>query len=215
VQLYKSKLQALVGEIDLNEYSIEVQGQWQFFLLSLAEVLSYHDYEQFADGNYPITELWQKDAVTDTIEFKSRILIIEHIKSKIAELESRTPKEKKLTYHWQGKPEELNNLFTALVKGGFIDKATNKIDFLKVFSGVPLTEVTSIRWIRAKNLLAYFLDELLDQGKIPVTTPLWNVAKSCFVEPGSLKQQKNKYLSTNIGKPKQYELIDSLLQGLT
>jgi len=64
--------------------------------------------------------------------------------------------------------------------------------------------------VSQKNLLAYFIDQLLVKEKIPITTNLWATGKICFTGANNLAQLKENYLNNNSALPKNSHIIDSL-----
>lgn len=125
------------------------------------------------------------------------------------------------SFTWQGHITEVETLYKNLIKAGFIDKNTEKANFILVFSGGSLQDIEAIKWIKAKNLLAYLIDEISVRRKIPIETPLWNIAENCFIDKNGKKQNTLKQLKYNYsgnsepeGKPRRHSEIDFILTSL-
>ena len=81
---------------------------------------------------------------------------------------------------------------------------------MKIFNNKEISLSDRIQWRSQKNLLAYFIDKLLVDELIPITTNLWATAKICFTRANNLAQLKENYLNNNSGLPRNHHLIDSL-----
>jgi len=112
-----------------------------------------------------------------------------------------------LSYQWQGKPDELKELFYK-IKGNLISDKTKWNDFEKVFSGLPVDEIARIKWhdYNATELI-FFIQHLenidgtgikanIDKNKKRRSDFI--KLKSCFVKPdGSQFNENFKQLAQN------------------
>ncbi|MBF9251741.1 hypothetical protein I2I11_00395 [Pontibacter sp. 172403-2] len=125
----------------------------------------------------------------------------------------KTPKSKSISYVWQGKPEEIDTLYSQLIKDGYLPASTDAENFKALFTGKTLSSIEPLQWLKNKNLLAYLIDELYDIGKMPSDTNYWSIAEACFTDIKNLKQIKINYLNNkNQSKPKGFEKIDTILR---
>ncbi|WP_210466706.1 hypothetical protein [Rufibacter roseolus] len=121
---------------------------------------------------------------------------------------------KGVTYKWKGNPEELVPLYSQLVKGGFLPNNTDQDNFQALFTGKPMNSIQPIIWLENINLLAYLLNQLQGNKKIPLSDNLWSIAESCFKDIKNLKQAKQNYLNNSVSKPDGFELIDNIINSL-
>lgn|GEM_PF-2750089 len=143
--------------------------------------------------------------------------IIELVKNEIlnntvpADLPKGKRKTQKLiTYKWQSNPDKEVPALYNKMKGKFIDNETTLVQFTSVFSGQATDSITPLKWIAAKNLLAYFIDLIRTNNKVALNTELWAIAKKCFVGANNLSQSRDLYLNSKKQRPKNYHLIDEL-----
>ena len=119
-----------------------------------------------------------------------------------------------ISFDWQGMASEVDNIYDRLIEGRLIDKNTDKANFKKVFSGLPLNDISPINWTGQKNLLAYLIDKLNDEGKI-LEEHFWSIAEHCFSNVSNLSQMKFNYTSLNKSeKPRGFSKIDKVLKEL-
>ena len=119
--------------------------------------------------------------------------------------------KKKKGFNWvSNSNDELPIIFKKLKDKELIHKDETLERFKKIFNNKEISLSDRIQWRSQKNLLAYFIDELLEKEKIPFTTNLWATAKVCFTGANNLAQSKENYLNNSSALPKHYHLIDSL-----
>lgn len=141
------------------------------------------------------------------------------IEKKKAELdkltEKDTTKRANTTYQWQGNSKiELPLLYKKMI-GKFIASETTLKQFTAIFTGQPIDDsLKPIEWIEAKSLLAYFIDQIFELGKIPDNTNFWSIAKFSFFNADTLKHLKDSYKKNNSCKPKGFSKIDRLFENL-
>ncbi len=123
--------------------------------------------------------------------------------------EKQQPADKiKTTFKTKLSDTQLKTLFDSL-KGEFIANDTNYSLFEAVFSEVDVNTLPGkINWLGANNLLAYFID------KMPIDKPdsRWNITEYCFTNSKNLRQAKDRYENSKTGKPKQANVIDTILK---
>jgi len=119
--------------------------------------------------------------------------------------------KKKKGFNWVSNPnEELPIIFKKLKDKELIHKGETLGKFMKIFNNKEISLSDRIQWRSQKNLLAYFIDKLLVDEKIPITSNLWSIANICFIGANNLAQSKENYLNNNSGLPRNHHLIDSL-----
>lgn len=138
---------------------------------------------------------------------------IEYLKEKFKE-PAISKSEAQIKSHLS--PTQLTSLFEQLKdpKNGFISIETYLYNWLYAF-GEPLpNELTfqKIKWEKANNLLAYFIDTLFFD-KNP--NDIWKKADCYFLEAKNLKQAKTNYFNNQRGKPKGCELLDEIIKPFT
>ena len=118
--------------------------------------------------------------------------------------------KKKKGFNWISNIDELPIIFNKLKEKELIHKDETLEGFMKIFNNKEISLSDRIQWRSQKNLLAYFIDKLLVDELIPITTNLWATAKICFTRANNLAQLKENYLNNNSGLPRNHHLIDSL-----
>jgi len=138
----------------------------------------------------------------------------------------RNKNQNKLSFKWNDKISKdyhIDILHRKLKSGGYIESISYK-DFQKIFSGVPLSDITTqIRWKGLPTELLCLLKEMEDKEIIDLKKPKgeyrdWIKVKSCFVlSDGSPFTQELKGIFNNCDKlaaskyVKLKEIVDSLL----
>lgn len=123
----------------------------------------------------------------------------------------------KTSYKWQGNPDELPKLHKLMIdKYKLIGPETTLGQFKAVFTGQPIESINPIKWEMAKNLNAYFLEQLFDKKKLykAHNPDIWDIAKYCFSDGTNFGQLVELYKNNKTGKPKNHNLIDDLLEAL-
>jgi hypothetical protein len=125
---------------------------------------------------------------------------------------------KKTSYLWQSNPEnELPELYNLMIKDyKLIAPDTTYEQFEAVFTGQAIDSVEPIKWLGAKNLNAYFIEQLIEKKKLSkaVNNDVWKTAKFCFADGSNFSQLIDLYNNNKTGKPKNHNLIDNLLNAL-
>lgn len=150
-------------------------------------------------------------------------LSIEKIRPELLEMEAYftnlltkgTKQQKKTSYVWQNNPDkelpELHRLMIEQYK--LIVPETTYEQFKAVFTGQPVDEIEKIN--RTKKftnvLLTYFVSELFQ--KINPNDYL-SIAENCFNGAKNLSQAQTNYFNNNSRKPKNYIIIDTLIDDL-
>ena len=118
---------------------------------------------------------------------------------------------KKTSYEWTANPDkELPAIYNLVIQSKLICPTTTQEQFINAFSKKDASTIKPIKWIETKSLLAYFIDTLYENNKIPSTTRMWATAMICFTDAKNLVKLKDNYRSNNLGKPKRFSVIDSL-----
>ena len=88
--------------------------------------------------------------------------------------------------------------------------------FKAIFTGQAVDTIIPIEWLSKKNLLAYFIEKLYDKKKLLkyINTNIWSIASLCFVDAKNLSQIVDLYKNNKTGLPKDYHIIDELLNSL-
>jgi len=168
------------------------------------------------------------DLVLNKIVFSSDIEnnAVNKIKPELLEMESylkgllTKPKkqQKKTSYLWLNNPEkELLELYKLLNKDyNLIASETTFNQFKGVFTGQPIESINPIKWIASKSLNAYFIEQLINKNKLSkvINTDIWEISKYCFYNGTNFSQLIDNYNNSKTGKPKNYNLIDDLLNAL-
>ena len=133
-------------------------------------------------------------------------------------LTNRPKQQTKTSYVWQGNPdEELPELYSLLTNEyKLISPETTQEQFTAIFTGQPLQDIKPIQWNVAKNLNAYFIEQLIQLKKISkaINNDVWQIAKQCFVNGTNFSQIIDQYSNSKAGKPKHHNLIDDVLNTL-
>ncbi len=156
--------------------------------------------------------------ITVAVEkIRPELLEMEAYFKRILEEPSNTTR-KKTSYHWQNKPEvELPVLYKLMTKTyQLIALETTYDQFKAIFTGQPRESIKPIKWIKAKNLNAYFIHQLIKKKRISkaVNNDIWETAKQCFVDGVYFSQLIDQYSNSKTGKPQNHKLIDDLLNTL-
>ncbi|SFC89696.1 hypothetical protein SAMN05421780_111148 [Flexibacter flexilis DSM 6793] len=136
-------------------------------------------------------------------------------------LKSQTAQPKKpaskISYQWKDKPEtelpELYNLMVS-VKYELIAPDTTLEQFMAIFTGQPIQNITPIKWISTNALLAYFLDKVFEgqNWQSIAGSGIFLNAKGKLLNSNDLAQAKKKI--TDWSKPKDYKKIDTILTAI-
>lgn len=127
-------------------------------------------------------------------------------------------KKERLSYKWLKSSEELENLFSEMIKKELIAKNTQWDDFKIIFSNLPISSIKKpVHWVKKANLFAYFFRKLINNRFIP-QKPSWILLKHCFTyyreDIGAVVpiHEGVKSHTTDFKEyaPKHFELIDSL-----
>ena len=118
--------------------------------------------------------------------------------------------KKKKGFNWISNTDELPIIFKKLKDKELIQKDETRERFMKIFNNKEISLSDRIQWRSQKNLLAYFIDKLFQNQKIPLTSNLWSIANICFNGANNLAQSKENYLHNSSGLPRNHHLIDSL-----
>jgi len=111
-------------------------------------------------------------------------------------------------------------LYDSLIINGFINQNTDKNGFIWAFGGENKDYNSfSMEWneTKAKNLAVYLIDRLCYDPT--ASTHLWSIGEKIFTNVKGMRSQKNTYLgngkqnkiSPANGKPRGYEIIDSII----
>jgi hypothetical protein len=124
----------------------------------------------------------------------------------------------KTTYVWQSNPDkELPKLYNLMKnKYKLIAEETTYEQFNAVFTGQPTENIKPIKWLVAKNLNAYFIEQLVIEKKLSkaANKDVWDIAKKCFTNGKHFSQLVDLYNNNKSGKPKNHNLIDELINTL-
>ena len=134
-------------------------------------------------------------------------------------LSIKPPKQKnRTTYQWQGNADkELPELYSLLVNEyNLIASDTTLEQFTDIFTGQSIDYIDPIKWSASKSLNAYFIERLISKNKLSkaINTDVWEISKSCFIDGTNFSQLIDNYNNSKTGKPRNYNLIDDLLNAL-
>jgi hypothetical protein len=158
------------------------------------------------------TDLYEKDL----IQIDHYISFLEQERDNLTK--SKPKKQKtKISYIWQNNPDkELPELYRLMIdKFKLIASETKYEHFEAVFKGQPIESIEPIKWNVAKNLNAYFIEQLFIKKKISVSNnDVWEIAKLCFIDGTNFSQLIDLYKNNKKGLPKNHFLIDELINTL-
>lgn len=211
----------------LKEHWIPIQIEIDFFLDEITNPIDKIKYLQSRELTYYIDVLMIPELiaasgqVTAGNPHKAGLdgwieLRIKQIKNEFGIEDNNIPKKLSVinSYKWRY-PDELEKLFE-LMNGEFIDEC-DFIQFKDAFSNKPINKIKPMKWIKAKNLLAYFIDQSYNYRKIQIhiNPDKWKIASSIFSNAGSNLSQSLQDCKMNPEqKPKNYLLIDELFKTL-
>lgn len=123
-----------------------------------------------------------------------------------------------ISFQWRSNPETELPILYGKMKGVLIAQETTLEQFTAIFTGQPIESIEPVEWIETTVLLAYFIDCLTGSEKISKNKDYWVIGASCFMRIDRnltnrhLITARNNYMSnhTGYGKPRNYDLIDSL-----
>jgi hypothetical protein len=132
---------------------------------------------------------------------------------------SKPPKQQyRITYQWQNNADkELPELYTLLINEyKLIASDTTLEQFTTIFTGQSIESVKPVKWNATKSLNAYFIEQLINKNKLSkaINTDIWEISKYCFSNGTNFSQLIDNYNNNKIGKPRDYNLIDDLLNAL-
>ncbi|HRZ42183.1 MAG TPA: hypothetical protein P5228_05720 [Bacteroidales bacterium] len=178
-------------------------------------------FEQFAKtgkvrampGELPGYWEWLTTASSLKAIVKLKLLLQKSERSKSFKEQRRN--DNKHSYTWLNNSDrELPELYQKMIAAKLINPDTDQQNFINIFKGQPLTEVTPIRWRGAHNLLAYFIKNLFSYVKEKNN---WQIAKDCFTylnnkltyaPAENLRQAYGR--SVENGLPKKSDIVDEL-----
>lgn len=128
---------------------------------------------------------------------------------------SQSKAQKMISYVWQNEPNnELPELYNKMIdKYKLIASETTYEQFKAIFTGQPIDEIVKIE--RTKKftnvLLAYFVSRLFQKSN---PHNFLSIAEKCFSDAKNLNQAQNNYFNNQNRLPKNYEIIDGLINPL-
>ena len=144
---------------------------------------------------------------------KNRVDGVPYFDDLMEMLKPPSKKNTRITFRTVLSDIQLQALFKALIKEGFISPETSYKPFKAIFSGIDISAIQSkINWEGANNLLAYFIDELKKKRLIKIPVNHWDIAKHCFDKAETLRHAKDRYENSKTGHPKQAPVIDIILE---
>ena len=130
-------------------------------------------------------------------------------------LEEREKLIGKRSFYWIGSFEELKKLYNGLISENLISNKTKIEDFNKVFTYEPISEINKINWTGQSNLLAYLIDELINNKRFEYYNESFSIARECFTNANNLTKLKYQYIEINkTSKPRKYHIIDNILKTI-
>jgi hypothetical protein len=188
-------------EYDIEEY--KKNEFWQF---------DFDKYKAFIDVSNPIETLFNLSELLvqlDRLEMFNDFLNLDN-KTII------TKQQKKTSYKWQGKPDELPELYKLMIdKYKLIGPDTTLEQFRAVFTGQPIESINPIKWTSSNRLLAYFLDSAfigVNWQSIAGNGNLFLNSNGKQLDANDLSVAKRNFIE--YGKPKGYENIDLILNTI-
>lgn len=158
------------------------------------------------------------DGLNDWEKWLQKYLSNELYLNKKRPVRKLSKQQKKTSYLWLNNPEkELLELYKLLNKDyNLIASETTFNQFKGVFTGQPIESINPIKWIASKSLNAYFIEQLINKNKLSkvINTDIWEISKYCFYNGTNFSQLIDNYNNSKTGKPKNYNLIDDLLNAL-
>ena len=121
----------------------------------------------------------------------------------------------KRSFYWMGSFEELKKLHKGLISENLISNKTKIEDFNKAFTYEPISEINKINWTGQSNLLAYLIDELINNERFKYDNEIFSIARECFTNANNLSKLKHQYIENNkASKPKKHLVVDDILKTI-
>ena len=130
------------------------------------------------------------------------------------QLDKKSYNDTELGFEWQFEMERLGPLFLALQQNGLIHKDVAYESFKNALNGTILTEIEPINFICSNSLVVYLFDQLQKHkfinGKMANSNKL--IEHTTGIE--NVAQTRYNTEITKTGKPRQSDLIDTILKDL-
>ena len=195
-EVWKVRIKNDVRDIDKNpsQYMAEVKlGQWQ--------MLSY--------VNDVVMNAYVKIMIELLNDKSSQAYI--HLYKK---LDKKSYNNAELGFEWQPSIKRLNKLFLALQINTLTHKENHYDSFNKALNRTILTEIEPINFVCSNSLVVYLFDQLQKHkfinGKMANSNKL--IEQTTGIE--NVAQIRYNYKNTKSGKPRNSDLVDSILKDL-
>ena len=130
------------------------------------------------------------------------------------QLDKKSYNNAELGFQWQPNIKRLSKLFLELQRNTLIDKESDYESFKNALNGIILTEIEPIKFICSQALVIYLFDQLQKHkfinGKMGNTNKL--IEHTTGIE--NVAQTRYNTEITKTGKPRQSDLIDTILKDL-
>ena len=130
------------------------------------------------------------------------------------QLDKKSYNNAELGFQWQPNIKRLSKLFLELQRNTLIDKESDYERFKSALNGIILTEIEPIKFICSQALVIYLFDQLQKHkfinGKMANSNKL--IEHTTGIE--NVAQTRYNTEITKTGKPRQSDLIDTILKDL-
>ena len=130
------------------------------------------------------------------------------------QLDKKSYNNAELGFQWQPNIKRLSKLFLELQRNTLIDKESDYESFKSALNGIILTEIEPINFICSNSLVVYLFDQLQKHkfinGKMANSNKL--IEHTTGIE--NVAQTRYNTEITKTGKPRQSDLIDTILKDL-
>ena len=130
------------------------------------------------------------------------------------QLDKKSYNNAELGFQWQPNIKRLSKLFLELQTNTLIDKESDYQSFKNALNGIILTEIEPIKFICTDSLVVYLFDQLQKHkfinGKMANSNKL--IEHTTGIE--NVAQTRYNTEITKTGKPRQSDLIDTILKDL-
>ena len=166
---------------------------------------------------------WQKLSYVNDVAMNAYVkIMIELVNDKSSQayihlykqLDKKSYNNAELGFQWQPNIKRLSKLFLELQRNTLIDKESDYESFKSALNGIILTEIEPIKFICSQALVIYLFDQLQKHkfinGKMANSNKL--IEHTTGIE--NVAQTRYNTEITKTGKPRQSDLIDTILKDL-
>ena len=166
---------------------------------------------------------WQRLSYVNDVVMNAYVkIMIELVNNKSSQayihlykqLDKKSYNNAELGFQWQPNIKRLSKLFLALQTNTIIHKEIHYDSFKKALNGIIYTDIVPINFICSNSLVVYLFDQLQKHkfinGKMANSNKL--TEQTTGIE--NVAQIRYNYENTKSGKPRNSDVIDSILKDL-